>query len=68
MAILWMVPIYAVCSWLSLVFPKFEKLFGALRDFYEGNTNTNTNTNAHTNTNINTNINANTNTYTNYLY
>lgn len=35
MAVLWMVPIYGVTSWLSLVFPKFEHLFGSFRDCYE---------------------------------
>jgi len=35
MAVLWMVPIYGITSWLSLVFPKFESVFGALRDCYE---------------------------------
>lgn len=35
MAVLWMVPIYGITSWLSLVVPKFEAIFGALRDCYE---------------------------------
>jgi hypothetical protein len=35
MAVLWMVPIYGITSWLSLVVPKFESIFGALRDCYE---------------------------------
>ena len=35
MAVLWMVPIYGITSWLSLVVPKFESVFGALRDCYE---------------------------------
>ena len=35
LAILWMVPIYSVTSWLSLVFPGGEELLAALRDCYE---------------------------------
>jgi len=35
MAVLWMVPIYGITSWLSLVFPALEWLFGFLRDGYE---------------------------------
>ena len=35
LAILWMSPIYAVTSWLSLVFPKFEGYLGIIKDFYE---------------------------------
>lgn len=35
MAILWMVPIYSITSWLSLVFPSFEGAFGAVKDCYE---------------------------------
>ncbi len=35
MAILWMVPIYGVTSWLTLVMPKFEQFFSAIRDCYE---------------------------------
>lgn len=35
MAVLWMVPIYSITSWLSMVFPKFEPFFGAFRDCYE---------------------------------
>lgn len=34
-AILWMVPIYSVTSWLSLVFPASSGFLGALRDCYE---------------------------------
>lgn len=35
MAVLWMVPIYSVTSWFSLVLPKLEPAFGAIRDCYE---------------------------------
>lgn len=35
MAILWMVPIYSVTSWLSLVFPLAQPYLGVLRDCYE---------------------------------
>ena len=35
MAVLWMVPIYGVSSWLSLVLPTYSEFFGAGRDFYE---------------------------------
>ncbi len=35
MAVLWMVPIYGITSWLSLVLPGYEHIFGALRDCYE---------------------------------
>lgn len=35
MAVLWMVPIYGITSWLSLVAPSFEAIFGAVRDCYE---------------------------------
>ena len=35
MAVLWMVPIYSITSWLSLVFPNFEFLFDPVRDIYE---------------------------------
>jgi outer membrane murein-binding lipoprotein Lpp len=35
MAVLWMVPIYSVTSWLSLVFPAAEYIFGTIRDIYE---------------------------------
>ena len=35
LAILWMVPIYSVTSWLSLVFPRIENTVGAIRDCYE---------------------------------
>lgn len=35
MAVLWMVPIYSITSWLSLVFPNFEFLFDPIRDIYE---------------------------------
>lgn len=35
LAILWMSPIYAVTSWLSLVFPKFEGYLAIIKDFYE---------------------------------
>lgn len=35
MAVLWMVPIYSITSWLSLVFPHWEPLLGAIRDLYE---------------------------------
>ena len=30
-----MVPIYGITSWLSLVLPGYEHIFGALRDCYE---------------------------------
>ena len=35
LAILWMVPVYGVTSWLSLVFPLFRSPLGTLRDCYE---------------------------------
>ena len=35
MAILWMVPIYSVTSWLALVLPQEGSIFGAVRDCYE---------------------------------
>lgn len=35
MAVLWMVPIYGITSWLSLVFPQGEAFLGATRDCYE---------------------------------
>ncbi len=35
LAILWMSPIYAVTSWLSLVFPQFEGYLAIVKDFYE---------------------------------
>ncbi len=35
LAILWMCPIYAVTSWLSLVFPRFEGYLAIIKDFYE---------------------------------
>ena len=35
MAVLWMVPIYSVTSWLSLVVPKAEFILSGLRDGYE---------------------------------
>jgi hypothetical protein len=35
LAILWMSPIYAVTSWLSLVFPRFEGYLSIVKDFYE---------------------------------
>jgi hypothetical protein len=35
MAVLWMVPIYSVTSWLSLVWPNLEPFFGTIRDVYE---------------------------------
>eukprot|EP01041_Mallomonas_annulata_P010316 gene10316-21529_t len=35
LAILWMVPIYSITSWLSLVFPSVENFLGAFRDCYE---------------------------------
>lgn len=35
LAILWMSPIYAVTSWLSLVFPNFEGYLAIVKDFYE---------------------------------
>ena len=36
MAILWMVPVYSLTSWLSLVFgPSGEVFFNAIRDIYE---------------------------------
>lgn len=35
MAVLWMVPVYGITSWLSLVFPSFESFFGGTRDIYE---------------------------------
>ena len=35
LAILWMIPIYSVTSWLSLVFPVGRHTFTAIRDIYE---------------------------------
>ena len=35
MAVLWMVPIYSITSWLSLVFPKAEYVLSGLRDGFE---------------------------------
>ncbi|KAJ1440878.1 organic solute transporter Ostalpha-domain-containing protein, partial [Ochromonadaceae sp. CCMP2298] len=35
MAVLWMVPIYSITSWLSLVLPRMEPFFGAIRDCFE---------------------------------
>eukprot|EP00606_Chrysophyceae_sp_TOSAG23-5_P000866 GSChrysophyteH2.ASY1.ANO1.1420.1 assembled CDS len=35
MAVLWMVPIYGITSWLSLVLPEWAWVFGTIRDFYE---------------------------------
>ena len=35
MAVLWMVPMYSTTSWLSLVLPYYEYLFGTIRDSYE---------------------------------
>jgi hypothetical protein len=35
MAVLWMVPIYSITSWLSLVFPSAEYIFSTIRDMYE---------------------------------
>lgn len=35
MAILWMVPVYAVTSWVSLVWPDAASVMGAFRDCYE---------------------------------
>lgn len=35
-AILWMSPIYAVTSFLSLVFPTADGYLAVIRDFYEG--------------------------------
>lgn len=35
MAVIWMVPMYDITSWLSLVFPSIEMVLGAIRDFYE---------------------------------
>ena len=35
MAVLWMVPIYSVTSWCSLVFPHAEGVLSAIRDIYE---------------------------------
>eukprot|EP00804_Cyclotella_cryptica_P020027 CCRYP_007914-RA/>CCRYP_007914-RA protein AED:0.00 eAED:0.00 QI:211/-1/1/1/-1/1/1/1006/398 len=35
MAVLWMTPIYAVTSWLSLMFPLSEPYLSVIRDFYE---------------------------------
>ena len=35
MAVLWMVPIYSITSWLTLVFPKTEVYLSTLRDCYE---------------------------------
>jgi hypothetical protein len=35
MAVLWMVPIYSITSWLSLVWPSLEAFLGAVRDCYE---------------------------------
>jgi hypothetical protein len=34
-AILWMVPIYGITSWFSLVFPHAGNVLGAIRDCYE---------------------------------
>ncbi|KAL7517150.1 hypothetical protein ACHAWX_002099 [Stephanocyclus meneghinianus] len=35
MAVLWMTPVYAVTSWLSLLFPLSEPYLSVIRDFYE---------------------------------
>ena len=35
LAILWMSPIYAITSWLSLVFPAAEPYLAIVKDFYE---------------------------------
>jgi len=35
LAILWMVPVYGVTSWLSLVFPQARRELGVARDCYE---------------------------------
>jgi len=35
MAVLWMVPIYSITSWLALVVPRFEQYFAGIRDCYE---------------------------------
>lgn len=35
MAILWMVPIYGLTSWISLVKPQLEPFLGTVRDIYE---------------------------------
>lgn len=35
MAVLWMTPIYAVTSWLSLLFPLSEPYLAVIREFYE---------------------------------
>ena len=35
MAVLWMVPIYSITSWMSLVWPRLEAVLGAVRDCYE---------------------------------
>lgn len=35
LAILWMVPIYSITSWLSLVFSSAESVLSAFRDCYE---------------------------------
>ena len=35
MAVLWMVPIYSVTSWFSLVLPRYDAGFSAIRDCYE---------------------------------
>ena len=35
MAVLWMTPIYSVCSWLSLVFVNAQPYLSVIREFYE---------------------------------
>ena len=35
MAVLWMVPIYSITSWLSLVFTESAEIFAGMRDCYE---------------------------------
>jgi len=35
MAVLWMVPVYSISSWLSLVLTEYAEIFGGMRDCYE---------------------------------
>ncbi|KAL7539858.1 hypothetical protein ACHAXR_009673 [Thalassiosira sp. AJA248-18] len=35
MAVLWMTPVYSLCSWLSLVFQNAEPYLAVIREFYE---------------------------------
>jgi hypothetical protein len=36
MAILWMVPVYSITSWISLVVPQSMSYLSAFRDCFEG--------------------------------